>query len=77
MKRIARKNILIERAHKAFVVGCIATTLYGFVHYCTRWYRYFTVLKPDIQQQELARQQELLAEGSSELLKDSSKDLNT
>lgn len=73
MKKVAKKNILIERIHKGFVLGCIALTLYGLTGLGQRWYRYFTVLKPEAKQKELLEKQKLLEEGSSEILKDPAK----
>lgn len=77
MRKVARKNIIMDRLHKGFVVGCIVVTLYGLSSLGQRWYRYFTVLRPQQKQRELLAKQELLAEGSSDKLKDNAADLTT
>lgn len=77
MRKIGKRSILIERAHKVFVVTCIGLTLYGLSGLAQRWYRYFTVLRPEAQQRELAKQENLLREGSSDLLQDSVQNLRT
>ncbi|XP_065168804.1 uncharacterized protein [Atheta coriaria] len=75
MKKVAKSNILLDRLHKGVVLTCIGITLYGVGHLGLRWYRYFTVLRPEAKQRELLDQQKLLTEGSSniDLLTDSAK----
>lgn len=75
MKKTPARNIIADRLHKGFVLTCVAVTLYGVGHLGLRWYRYFTVLRPEAKQRELMEKQNLLAEGSSEMLQDSAENL--
>lgn len=77
MKKSARKSLLLDRLHKGFVLTCIGVSLFGLSHLGYRWYRYFTVLRPDAKRKELMEKEQLLAEGSSDLLKDKAINLTT
>lgn len=70
MKKSARKNELLNKLHKGFVVTCVVVTLYGLTHLGARWYNYFTVLRPAAQKRELLEKQQMLSEGSSDVLVD-------
>ncbi|XP_018577547.1 uncharacterized protein LOC108915878 [Anoplophora glabripennis] len=66
MKKSPIKSALIDKLHKGFVCTCIAVTIYGFSAIGLFYYRYLTEVKP----KKLLENQSLLAEGSSEVLKD-------
>ncbi|XP_022903555.1 uncharacterized protein [Onthophagus taurus] len=71
MKKTPSRSIIVDRLHKGFVITCVAITLYGVGHLGMRWYRYFAELRPAAKQKELLEKQNLLAEGASDVLKDS------
>lgn len=77
MRKTPVKSIIIDRLHKGFVLTCVAVTVYGLGHLGLRWYRYFTVLRPEAKRRELMENKNLLAEGSSELLQDSAQQIQT
>lgn len=77
MKKLARKSAMLDKVHRGLVLACIGITIYGTAHLGMRWYRYFTVLRPEQKRRELLEKQELLAEGSSESLRDTAQDLKT
>ncbi|XP_058059138.1 uncharacterized protein LOC131209976 [Anopheles bellator] len=52
MKRQA-KNLLLDRMHRGVVYTCMGLTLYGSYMLGVRVYRYFTVVKPARQAEEL------------------------
>ncbi|XP_050087494.1 uncharacterized protein LOC126572317 [Anopheles aquasalis] len=52
MKRQA-KNVLLDRMHRGVVYTCMGLTLYGSYMLGVRVYRYFTVIKPARQAEEL------------------------
>lgn len=70
MKKLPKRSILLDRLHKGFVVTCVGITLLGTVYLCASAYNYFVVYKPTMKQRQLLEKQQLLAEGSSENLKD-------
>ncbi|XP_053659341.1 uncharacterized protein LOC128708389 [Anopheles marshallii] len=52
MKRQSR-NVLFDRLHRGVVYTCMGLTLYGTYMLGVRVYRYFTVIKPARQAEEL------------------------
>lgn len=70
MLKKARASAILDKLHKGFVCTCVGVTLYGTYMLGWRFYRYFTVIRPENQQKELKMKQSLLAEGSSDNLKD-------
>lgn len=68
MKKTARKNLLMDRLHKGFVLTCIAATVYGTFWYSMRFANYFLNTKPVREKKELLQSQELLKEGSYDKL---------
>lgn len=77
MKKTPVRNAIIDKLHKGFVLTCVAVTVYGIGHLGLRWYRYFTVLRPEAKKRELLENKNLLAEGSSDLLQDSAQTLKS
>lgn len=71
MKKSPIRSAFIDKLHKGFVYTCIAVTIYGFSVMGLRYYRYITEEKP----KRLLENQSLLAEGSSESLKDKAETL--
>lgn len=71
MKKSPIRSALVDKLHKGFVYTCIAVTIYGFSYMGLRYYRYVSEVKP----KRLLENQNLLAEGSSEILKDSAETL--
>ncbi|KAJ8917530.1 hypothetical protein NQ315_005579 [Exocentrus adspersus] len=71
MKKSPIRSLLVDKFHKGFVYTCIAVTIYGLSVVGMRYYRYITERRP----QKLLEKQELLAEGSSEILKDTAETL--
>lgn len=65
MKKTPGKSILIDRIHKGIVLTCVGITLYGLVGFGSRWYNYFTVLRPEAKRRELLEKEELLTEGAA------------
>ncbi|KFB41504.1 AGAP002439-PA-like protein [Anopheles sinensis] len=47
------KNLLLDRMHRGVVYTCMGLTLYGTYMLGVRVYRYFTVIKPARQAEEL------------------------
>lgn len=72
MKKIPKRSVILDRFHKGFVITCLAITAYAVSNLGVGWYRYFAVLKPAARQKQLLEKEELLLEGSSEILQDSS-----
>lgn len=70
MRRKPRASAVLDTLHKGFVCTCVGVTLYGTYLLGWRFYRYFTVIKPEQQKRELIAKQSLLAEGSSDNLQD-------
>lgn len=60
----------MDRLHKGVVVACIGVTVLGTVYLGLAGYDYFMVFKPQTKQRQLLEKQTLLAEGSSDNLKD-------
>lgn len=58
MKRPAQ-SLLIDRMHRGFVYTCMGLTAYGSYLLGLRVYRFFTVIKPEVN----AYQQQLLQHG--------------
>uniref|UniRef100_A0A182QD97 Cytochrome c oxidase assembly factor 3 mitochondrial coiled-coil domain-containing protein n=1 Tax=Anopheles farauti TaxID=69004 RepID=A0A182QD97_9DIPT len=52
MKKQSR-NLLLDRLHRGVVYTCMGLTLYGSYMLGVRVYRYFTVIKPARQAEEL------------------------
>ncbi|XP_017773841.1 PREDICTED: uncharacterized protein LOC108560693 [Nicrophorus vespilloides] len=75
MKKVAKNSVLMERLHKGFVLTCLGITIYGMTEMGMRWYRYFTVLRPQIKEKERLDKLQLLAEGSSDVLIDTAANL--
>lgn len=71
MRKSPIKSALIDLFHKGFVYTCIGVTIYGCSYIGYRYYRYVTREKPKI----LLENQKLLAEGSSEVIKDNAETL--
>lgn len=76
MRKLPKRNVLLDRLHKGFVISCMGVTVLGTLYLGMGAYRYFMVLKPEAQQRKLLEKQQLLAEGSSENLKDVAPTLN-
>lgn len=72
MRKIPKRSILLDRLHKGFVLSCVGITIFGTGYLGIGWYRYFAVMKPAAKQRQLLENQDLLREGSSEILEDSS-----
>lgn len=75
MRKIARRSLIADTLHKGFVCACVGLTLYGTCHLGWRFYRYYTVIRPEQETKDLAMKQSILAEGSSDNLKDSAPQL--
>ncbi|KAL1396279.1 hypothetical protein pipiens_010635 [Culex pipiens pipiens] len=52
MKKQA-KNLILDRMHRGVVYTCMGLTLWGSYMLGMRFYRYFTVIKPARQEEEL------------------------
>lgn len=70
MKKSPRRNIWVDRFHKGFVYTCLGVTIISTGMLCLKAYDYFVNIKPQLKQQQLLKQNELLAEGSSDSLQD-------
>lgn len=70
MKKLPKRSILMDRLHKGTVIACISVTLLGTVYLGLAGYNYFMVFKPQKKQQQILEKQTLLAEGSSDNLKE-------
>lgn len=57
------RNLILDKLHKGFVITCIGVTGYGCYLLGWRFYRYFTVIKPERQILASEEQKQLLAEG--------------
>lgn len=75
MRKQARPSYILDKLHKGFVCACVGVTMYGTYLLGWRFYRYFTVVKPRNEERELTNKQSLLAEGSSDNLKDNAPQL--
>lgn len=71
MRKSPVKSVLIDTFHKGFVYTCIAVTIYGCSVIGMKYYRYITEDKP----RKLLENKKLLAEGSSEVMKDNAETL--
>lgn len=78
-KRRPMRNKLLDNLHKGFVISCIGLTCYGLYLFGSRYYRYFTVVRPTIKEKEAEEERNLLSEGKatpeSSLLIDSASNL--
>lgn len=72
MKKTARNNLILDRLHKGVVVTCIGLTFYGCFLLSLRVHRYFTVIRPARQEQDL----KMIKEGSSDNI-DKAPDMRT
>lgn len=70
MKKLAKRSVLMDRLHKGFVVTCMGATIISAVYLVFGAYNYFAVYKPVAKQRQILEKQQLLAEGSSDNLKD-------
>lgn len=70
MRKFPKRNVLLDKLHKGFVIACMGVTLLGTAYLGMGAYHYFMVYKPEAKQRRLLEKQQLLAEGSSENLKD-------
>lgn len=77
LRKKVRSSFVLDKLHKGFVCACVGVTIYGTYLLGWRFYRYFTVVKPDKEQKELLAKQSLLTEGSSDVLKDTAQQLRT
>lgn len=77
LRKTARANAILDKLHKGVVCACVGITLYGTYLFGWRIHRYFTVIKPQKDQKQLMEKQNLLAEGSSDMLKDMAPQLKT
>ncbi|XP_023021148.1 uncharacterized protein [Leptinotarsa decemlineata] len=66
MKKHPVRNAIIDKFHRGFVYTCIGASIYAFSQIVSRFYHYYTVVKPQLAKQQLMEKEELLAEGSSE-----------
>ncbi|KAK5646041.1 hypothetical protein RI129_004505 [Pyrocoelia pectoralis] len=71
MKKAARSSVWIGKLHKGFVLTCIGVTVLALGNLSWGALRYFITVRPERKKLELLEKQELLAEGSSENVKDS------
>lgn len=63
-------NAVADTLHKGFVLTCIGVTLYATSILSYKFYKYMTETRPKYLEQRRLMEQSLLAEGSSENLKD-------
>lgn len=68
MQKKMRSSVILDRLHRGAVYTCLGLTAYGGYLLGWRVYRYFTVIKPARDQQQIMSKEHLLSEGSSEKL---------
>jgi len=58
------KNRILDSLHKGVVLACVGVTLCGSVLLGLRFYRYYTVIKPQQKLKEIEENKHLLSEGA-------------